>query len=248
MIRAMRGPILNSNGGEGMSRPMTATAIEAPSPGWKAAGRAQVEKTVRSAGRHSLMVRVIRVAIPLGILIVVGGYVGITYFNPMSVLASVPNVSGKLAVQGSKITMALPKIAGITRDQRSYQLTAETAIQDITNPDQIEMINLRAEMEMPDSDVVVITAKSGLYLPKAEKMVLREHVVVTSAQGMNAKLREAVVDMKKGNVVSEQPVEVKMPTGLVNANGMEISDSGDVVLFKSGVVVTMDAATSEAKR
>jgi lipopolysaccharide export system protein LptC len=246
---AMRGPILNPNGGEGMSRPMTATAtaIDAPT-GWQASGSADVARTVRSAGRHSLAVRFLRVGIPLGIVLAGGGYAAFTYFNPLGALAALPSVSGKLAVQGSKITMELPKIAGVTRDKRSYQLTAETAIQDIKSPDQIEMQNLRAEMEMPDSDIFIITAKSGTYLPKGDRMVLREHVVVTSAQGFNAKLREATVDMKKGNVVSEQPVEVKMPTGLINANAMEIVDSGDVVRFTRGVVVNLDGAEKEAKR
>ena len=105
-----------------------------------------------------------------------------TYFNPLAMLEKLPNVSGKLAVQGSKITMELPRIAGVTRDSRAYELTAETAVQDITKPDMVELQNLRAKMELQDADVVVITAKSGTYNTKADNIVLREHVVVTSAQ------------------------------------------------------------------
>ena len=239
-------PIPESNGGEGMVRPVTAGAIDANARGWNASGRAKLERTVRAAGRHSRMVRLLRVALPVAIVVGLGGYLGFKYFKT-SMLASVPNVSGKLAIQGSKITMELPKIAGITRDQRSYQLTAETAVQDITKPDQVELQNLRAEMEMADADMVVITAKSGTYLTKGDKVVLREHVVVTSSQGYNAKLREAVVDMKKGNVVSEQPVEVRMPTGLINANGMEVENSGEVVRFTRGVVFNVDAEEAPKK-
>jgi lipopolysaccharide export system protein LptC len=235
------------NGGEGMSRPVTANAIDGPARGWRATGRTNLERTVRSAGRHSRMVRIVRVGLPAAIVITLGAYFGASYFNPMGVLASVPSVSGKLAVQGSKITMELPKIVGVTRDQRSYQLTAETAVQDITKPDQIELHNLRAEMEMAGADMVVITANSGTYNTKGDKVVLRDHVVVTSTQGYNAKLREAVVDMKKGNVVSEQPVEVRMPSGLINANGMEVENSGEVVRFTRGVVFDMDAQESPNK-
>jgi len=229
------------NGGEGMSRPMTANAIDGPGRGWHATGRANLERSVRSAGRHSRMVRVVRIGLPTILLLGGLGYGAFTYFNPMAVLANAPHVSGKLAVQGSKITMELPKIAGITRDKRSYQLTAETAIQDITKPDEIELQNLHAEMEMADADMVVITAKSGTYLTKGDKVLLREHVVVTSTQGYNAKLSQAVVDMKKGNVVSNQHVEVRMPSGLINANGMEVENSGEVVRFTNGVVFDLDA-------
>jgi lipopolysaccharide export system protein LptC len=244
--RLMPRPIPDTDGGEGMVRPVTATAIDGNARGWNTAGRAQLERTVRKAGRHSIMVRLLRVGLPVIIVIGLGGYFGFNYFKN-SVLGSVPNVSGKLAIQGSKITMELPKIAGITRDQRSYQLTAETAVQDITKPDQIELSNLRAEMEMADANLVVITAKSGTYETKGDKVVLREHVVVTSSQGYNAKLRQAVADMKKGNVVSDQPVEVRMPSGVINANGMEVENSGEVVRFTRGVVFNVDAEESPKK-
>ena len=72
----------------------------------------------------------------------------------MQMFDKLPSVSGKLAVQGSKITMELPRIAGVTRDKRAYELTAETAVQDITKPDIVELQNLRAKMEMQDTDVV----------------------------------------------------------------------------------------------
>ena len=137
-------------------------------------------------------------------------------------------MSGKLGVQGSKITMELPRIAGFTRDLRAYELTAETAVQDIAKPDVIELQNLRAKMELQDKDVVEITAKSGTYNTKGDRIVLRDQIVVTSPQGYKALLREAAVDMKKGNVVSEQPVEIKLPNGTLKANRMEIVDSGDV--------------------
>jgi len=102
-------------------------------------------------------------------------------------------------------------------------------------------------MELQDSDVVVITAKSGTYNTKGDTIVLREHVVVTSANGYNAKLTEASVDMKKGNMQSDRPVEIKLPNGTLTANGMEIIDSGDLVRFTRGVVFNLDAEPSSAE-
>jgi lipopolysaccharide transport protein LptA len=103
-------------------------------------------------------------------------------------------------------------------------LTAETAVQDIKKPDQLELQNLRAEIEMADADILVVTAKSGTYHTKIDKVTLREHVVFTTAQGLNAKLREAVVDMKKGTLQSDQVVDFKLPSGRVQANAVEIED------------------------
>jgi lipopolysaccharide export system protein LptC len=244
MMGASGGRFSNANG---MSRPITANELDVRAPG-PAAVRANVERTVRSAGRHSRMVRVLRVALPLLVVFGFGGYLLFSYINPLRVLEKLPDVSGTLAVQGSKITMEAPRIAGITRDKRSYELTAETAVQDIAKPDVVELQNLRAKMEMQESDVVVITAKSGTYNTKGDNVILRDHIVVTSGQGYNAKLREAVVDMKKGHVVSSQPVEIKMPAGLLTANGMEVTDSGEVVRFTGGIVLNIVPEKAEAKQ
>ena len=58
--------------------------------------------------------------------------------------------------------------------------------------------------------------------------------------------------MKKGNVQSDQPVEIKLPNGVLTANGMEIVDSGEVVRFTRGVVLDLNrspaAEAKEAKR
>ena len=53
-----------------------------------------------------------------------------------------------------------------------------------------------------------------------------------NTSGYRARLSEAMVDIRKGNVVSEHPVEVKMLQGTLNANRLEIIDSGDLVRFQ----------------
>ena len=230
-----------------MSSPVTANAINAPAR-WTASRSANVERTVRSAGRHSRMVRVVRVVLPAAIVLGLGGYVLNNYLNPMAMLRSMPSVSGKLAVQGSKITMELPRIAGFTRDSRSYELNAETAVQDIMSPDIVELQNLRAKMQMQDNDVVHLTANSGTYNTKADKIILRDQIVITSEQGYKALLREAAVEMKKGNVVSDLPVEITLPNGTLKANRLEIFDSGDLIRFDRGVVLDLDGEKKEAAR
>jgi len=193
------------------------------------------------------MVRVTRVGLPLGVVVGLSALAAVTYFKPMQRFEKVP-VSGKLAVQGSKITMELPRIVGFTRDNRAYELHAETAVQDIANPDVVELQNLRARLEMQDKDVVNVTANSGTYTTKADKVVLRDQVVVTSQQGYKAVLHEAAIEMKKGNVVSEQPVDITLPNGWLKSNRMEIEGSGDVVRFDRGVTLYIEADKSGASQ
>jgi lipopolysaccharide export system protein LptC len=232
-----------------MVRPITANDVGAEGGGWRSTRRNDTDRVVRIARRHSLLVRLLRIGLPLGVIIGLTALVLFSYFKPMQIFDKLPSVSGNLGIQGSKITMQLPKIAGFTRDSRAYELTAENAVQDITSPDMIELQNLRARMEMQDKDVVNLTAKAGTYNTKGDKIVLRDQIVVTSGQGYSARLREAAVDMKGGNVVSDQPVEVTLPNGLLLSNGMEIAESGAVIRFNRGVVLTLDPAkTSEAAK
>jgi lipopolysaccharide export system protein LptC len=223
-----------------MSRPVS-NVIDADARGWTASRRTDIDRAVRTAGRHSVMVRATRVGLPIAVVVGLTALAAATYFKPMQVFEKMPNVSGKLAVQGSKITMELPRIVGFTRDKRAYELHAETAVQDITSPDIVELQNLRARLEMQDKDVVNVTANSGTYSTKADKVILRDQVVVTSQQGYKAMLREAAIEMKKGNVVSEHPVDITLPNGWLKSNRMEIVDSGDVVRFERGVTLYIEA-------
>jgi lipopolysaccharide export system protein LptC len=220
--------------------------IDAGEGGWTASRRTDIDRAVRVAGRHSLVVRATRIGLPIAVVAGLGALGAVTYFKPTQVFEKAP--MGKLAVQGSKITMELPRIVGFTRDNRAYELHAETAVQDIASPDIIELQNLRARLEMQDKDVVNITANSGTYNTKGDKVVLRDQVVVTSQQGYKAVLKEAAIEMKKGNVVSEQPVDITLPNGWLKSNRLEIVDSGDVVRFGRGVTLYIEADKSGASQ
>jgi lipopolysaccharide export system protein LptC len=52
-------------------------------------------------------------------------------------------------------------------------------------------------------------------------------------------LNEAVIDVRAGRIVSDKPVEVQTATWTINANGMDVAESGDLMRFDRGVFVTM---------
>ena len=63
-------------------------------------------------------------------------------------------------------------------------------------------------------------------------------------------MSEAVIDVRKGDVVSDRPVWVKMLNGFLNAKRLDIVENGSVVRF-SDVEMTLqpgkDAANDAAK-
>jgi len=213
-------------------------------------GRDDSELAFRSARRHSRAVRILRIAIPLAVVLGFTGIFLITYFNPLRMLAKLPIDVGNLVVSGTKITMEHPRLSGFTGDARAYELSADAAKQDLTKPDLIELRNIRAKVQMQDKSTVEVSATAGIYDSKGETLKLDQNIVLSSSTGYRGRLSEAMIDIRKGNVVSERPVEVELLQGTLNANRLEIADSGDLVRFGGGVNMTLmlgDAAAPQAK-
>jgi lipopolysaccharide export system protein LptC len=221
-----------------------ASSIDQRPHGYTMARRGDGARVFRKAMRHSRRVRVLRLMIPLVIVGAVAGGLVAAQLNPLRMLTSLPVDFSSLVVSGTKITMQAPRIAGFTKDQRPYELTARAAAQDVANPNTIELQGLHGKTEMPDKAVFEMTADGGIYDAKAEMLTLRQNIVFKSTSGFEVYLSEAVVDVHSSNVVSEKPVRVRMQQGTINANRMEVLDSGDTIRFGGGVSMVMTASSS----
>lgn len=213
-------------------------------------GRADGDRAFRAARRHSRAVRILRVAIPIAVVLGVAGILLVTYFNPLRMLAKLPIDIGSMVVSGTKITMEHPRVSGFTSDARGYEFSADAAKQDLTKPDLIELRNIRAKVQMQDKSTMEISAATGIYDSKGETLRLDQNIVISSTSGYRGRLSEAMVDIHKGDVVSERPVQVDMLQGTLNANRLEIVDSGNLVRFGGGVKMTVmlnGAAAPQAK-
>jgi lipopolysaccharide export system protein LptC len=195
------------------------------------------ERTYRAALRHSRHVRWLRISVPIGIALVLFAVVAANYAPPIGGLR-LPGEMGNLVIHGTKITMQQPRLTGFTVDSRVYEFSANAAAQDITEPNLVELQALHAKMEMADKTTVEMTARSGIYDVKTEMLTLNDDIELASSSGYAGRLSEAVVDVRKGNVVSDKPVWIKMLDGFLDAKRLDISDNGSVVRF-SDVSMTL---------
>jgi lipopolysaccharide export system protein LptC len=194
------------------------------------------------AKRHSRRIRFMRLAIP-GSIALMGAVALLTaQFEPLRMLTEISGLPvdiGSLVISGTKITMQQPRIAGFTRDSRPYEFTAHAAAQDVTKPDTIELQGLSGSSEMADHTVFSLTAAGGIYDTKADTLTLQKDVVLKSSGGLVVRLSEAVINIKSSNVVSEKPVQVDVAQGTVNANRLEVAESGDVIRFDGEVTMVL---------
>jgi lipopolysaccharide export system protein LptC len=209
------------------------------------ASRSDSRRAFRAARRHSAFVRVLRVGLPIGAVVGVAAMVGMaSILDPLRVLAKLPINIGGLVVSGTTITMQQPRFAGFTQDARPYVVTAEKAAQDVTNPDRIELDQIRATIDLKDSGAFELLAHSGIFENKADTLTLLQRIVINSSD-YHASLSEAVINVRSGHIVSEKPVEVTMMQGTLKANRLEMLNSGEVIRFDRGVTMDLTPAPAD---
>jgi lipopolysaccharide export system protein LptC len=218
-----------------MSRVITAQTDAETARSYWTMSRGDSERAFRAARRHSRAVRIMRLAVPAGVILVVLGFGLAAYFNPLRVLAKLPVNLNDLVVSGTKITMEKPRMTGFTKDGRAYEFIADAAAQDLTKPDIVELRNIRAKLQMQDQSMMDMSADVGVYDTKREMLQLNNNIVLLSSNGNKGRLSQAMIDVRKGNVVSDQPVELEFLQGVLNGQQLEIVDSGDMVRFHGGV-------------
>ena len=210
--------------------------------------RGDVERTYRAALRHSRHVRWLRRGVPIAIAVALLAVVLANYIPSLGTIR-LPGELGRLVIKGTKITMQQPKITGYTSDNRPYAFTAQSAAQDITRPDFLELQKIHASMQMADTSTVELTAPRGSYDVKGEMLTLYDDIVLVSSTGYAARLTEATIDTRKGNVVSDKPVWVKLLNGFLNGKELRVTDNGELLRFDNGVSMTLypDKDSDKAK-
>jgi len=194
------------------------------------------------AARHSRMVRALRVAVPTAVVLSMAAIVFVSVYNPFRMLLpKLPVDIGSLVVSGTKITMETPHMAGFTPDQRPYEVWAKTATQDLTDPDHVDLRTLRAKVLMEDrTTTITLDARTGLFDSKAQLLDLRKDIFLQSSSGYEARLSQALVDIGKSTVTSEEHVDVKLLNGTLTSDKLRILNGGEVVRFEGNVVLNLD--------
>jgi lipopolysaccharide export system protein LptC len=200
--------------------------------------RGDSARAFRTARTHSRIVRTLRVGMPALSIVLLLGFVIWTWFNPLRLLISTPDIGGELVVSGTKITMQQPRISGFTRDSRPYEFIAKAAEQDLTKPDLVDLQALQGKVQMKDNSAAEVIAQGGVYNSKSEVLTLGRNTVVTSTAGYKVLIDNAVIDIRATTLTTDDPVHVEMKEGHLDAQRMEVMESGNVLRFH-GVKMTL---------
>jgi lipopolysaccharide export system protein LptC len=200
-------------------------------------GRERGAAAFRAAKRHSRRVRILRWALPAAAL---GGLALIALFlvlDPFRFYRDFPIEFGRISITDNKLTIDAPKLTGFTQDRRPYSVTADSAAQDLAKSNIIELSGIHGQVELANRGETSMRAKAGLYDMKAGVLRLSQGIEITATGGYRVSLTDALLEVRKGHIVTDKPVRAIFPEGSLVADRLEIFDHGDRTRFEGNVVL-----------
>ena len=87
--------------------------------------------------------------------------------------------------------------------------------------------------------VIRVKAEKGDYDNKAGKLSLSGGVTVSHDSGYEMHLQDVKVDVATRHAATQNPVSAQGPAGALQAQNMDVSDSGDLVVFGGPAFLTL---------
>jgi lipopolysaccharide export system protein LptC len=143
------------------------------------------------------------------------------------------------AIVKDAVEMVQPRMSGLDKKKRAYEISAEKAKQSVDNPAKVTLENIVGSLSLGEKDdSISLTAKSGIMDTESNFLQLREDIIISSKQGYTAYLISVDAKLKEKYIISKDPVLIEWKDGSIRANGLEITENGDVVRFLNRVKVT----------
>jgi lipopolysaccharide export system protein LptC len=198
----------------------------------------------KAAYRHSARVRLLRRAAIAGSLLVTVLISAAAFVSPLKNLP-VDLSTGRVGFDGTKVTLDVPKITGVQKDGRPFEIKAHSAIQDLTKPNVVELLGIESSIGTADNSTTWVSAERGIYDSSHDKMTLEGDIRIKNSAGYDIWLKTARIDFKTGGLVSEEPVKVLIEGGTIAAKQLDVSDNGHKVSFGGDVTSTIKMAQRE---
>ena len=213
---------------------MTITRMESGSWLETTAGEARSARAFAAARRHSQLVRRMRAALLAGSCGAVAIIVGLALYRTFG--PRVAGVSiGQMSVDGTKITMDKPRLTGVRQDGGGYVVNAAKAIQDITHPNQVELVTIDGEIASKDQGPSKLSAEAGRYDSAQETLDLSGLVRLRNTS-YTIDMKNAHINFKTGVYQTSEPIMVIMSAGTtIVADSALARDNGSVLQFAGHV-------------
>ncbi len=189
------------------------------------------------ARRHSRLVRLLRIALPLAAAGILAAYALILTVT-WHLSAGRLKVAG-VQVTADDLTMKDPVYFGVNKDGGRYRVQAKRAVVGLNQNAPIKLIDINGELMQSGNAVTKLKAKHGLFDNPKGELELFDGIEIDGSNGLAARLSRAMIYSKESRIISKHPVVASTATGSVQASAMTMHTKTKAVAFRGEVSVRM---------
>lgn len=203
----------------------------------------RLRRALQRARWNTTYVRTLRIAFPCIALALAGAY-GFVLSQNLASSSSGSTAQTGLSFDGPIVSaeglgMSNPRYEGFDKEGNRYVVSARKAISDLRSQGPISLETIEGELFGIDKRITRLEATRGLYTRETGELKLADGIVVTTSDGMVARLVTAEVEPKSGLIRSGDPVDVEMPSAKVVGRTLNINQRARTITFGNGVVATL---------
>jgi len=207
---------------------------------------AERARAFRAAQRHSILVRVLKIGLPLATVGVLSFYFipARLSFDFGGATASVDRV----AVESGNLKMTNPTLTGVHESYGRYEIRADSATQNIESPHMVTLDAIQGTIVSPDGATTRLEAPGGLFDTKARELAFGRGVSIQGHDNMSVQLKSATVHFADQKVVSREPVSMAFRGSQIDAQALDLYTGAARVVFSGKVRVRLDPRQQAEKK
>jgi lipopolysaccharide export system protein LptC len=181
---------------------------------------ARSRTTVDDAERYTRFVNIMRRALLLAGLVLVGLVIGYSLMPRQSQRLAM--TFDKMGLVSGDLSMTKPKLHGTDSEGNPFTVTADKATQDPKNLRQAKLFNVEADMNLKDGQWLNATASHGTLNADTRQLSLSGAIALFTDQGYEMHTDLAHIDLAKGVATGPHHVTGQGPTGTFEADRFRI--------------------------
>jgi lipopolysaccharide export system protein LptC len=178
--------------------------------------------------RRSRALRLLRIAVPALIVLILGGMAGSVAWNAFRTkpqAASDPD---------APIRLVNPRFVGRDERGRAFVITAASATRDQRDYQRVILERPALVLDEEGPDPMRISSGSGLYHEGDRKLEMKGGVRISSSR-QTFETAESLFDTRTGELVGSGPIQGSGSLGEITAKSYAVYGKGERMVFKGGV-------------
>lgn len=177
--------------------------------------RSERQQFAAPGGAHDRMVHFLNAALPMG----VGVVVAVMLVSPLFPRSEVSFLldRNKVAIVRERLRVSNAMYRGADNQGRAFEVTAGSAVQRSARIPQVDMQDLKAQIQLGDGPAQV-AAKAGRYDLDADRVMVDGQLDFSAADGYRMTTRNVGIDLKTRKASGAGGVSGQVPSGTFSAD------------------------------